>query len=261
VALVAAAAVSLAACAAPAAVPQPVERELTVFAAASLTGAFGQIGSAFEASHPGVTVSFNFAGSQALRTQIEEGAALDVFSSANLAELEALIASGHIAADGSHLFAGNRLVVIVPQDNPAGIATLEDLGRPGVKLVLAAEEVPVGRYARQVLNNLDAQLGPAFAEAVLANVVSNEDNVKQVVAKVSLGEADAGIVYSTDARADPSLPTISIDDPYNVTASYPLAVLIGAPQPDLAEAFAAFALSPEGQAILATYGFLPPPPG
>jgi molybdate transport system substrate-binding protein len=240
---------------------EPPERELTVFAAASLTDAFGQIGAAFEESHPGVTVAFNFAGSQALRTQIEEGAAADVFASANKTELEALIASGHIEPDGGRLFAGNRLVVIMPEDNPAGIATLEDLARPGVKLVLAAEEVPVGKYARQALMNLNALLGSPYAESVLANVVSHEDNVRQVVAKVSLGEADAGIVYSTDAMADPSLVTISIDDPYNVTASYPLAVLAGAPQPDLAAQFAAFVLSQEGQAILASYGFLPPPPG
>ena len=132
------------------------------------------------------------------------------------------------------------------------------LRSPGVKLVLAAEEVPVGKYARQALTNLNALLGSSYAESVLANVVSNEDNVKQVVAKIGLGEADAGIVYSTDAMADPSLPTVSIDDPYNVTASYPLVVLTGAPQADLAGEFAAFVLSPEGQAILASFGFLPP---
>jgi molybdate transport system substrate-binding protein len=153
------------------------------------------------------------------------------------------------------------LVVIVPQDNPAEIESLADLARPGVKLVLTAEEVPVGRYARQALDNLNGHLGADFAVSVLANVVSNEDNVKQVVAKVSLGEADAGIVYSTDAMAVPSLPTISIDDPYNVTAAYPLAVLTAAPQPELAEQFAAFVLSSEGRAILASFGFLPPPPG
>jgi molybdate transport system substrate-binding protein len=221
----AAAALALAACAAPtdsfevpttaalsgtpAAPTEGVDRELTVFAAASLTDAFGRIAEAFEAAHPGVTVAFNFAGSQALRTQIEEGAAADVFASANFAELETLIASGHITAEDGQFFAGNRLVVIVPQDNPAEIESLADLARPGVKLVLTAEEVPVGRYARQALDNLNAQLGADFAVSVLANVVSNEDNVKQVVAKVSLGEADAGIVYSTDAMAVPSLPTIS----------------------------------------------------
>jgi len=239
----------------------PVERELTVFAAAFLTDAFGEIAGAFEAQHPGVTVTFNFAGSQALRTQVEEGAVADVFASADRAELEALIASGHVDPAGGHVFARNRLVIVLPQDNPAGIATLEDLARPGVKLVLAAEEVPVGKYARQALANLNAVMGSSYAESVLSNVVSNEDNVKQVVAKVSLGEADAGIVYSTDAMADPTLPTVSIDDPYNVTVSYPLAVLVGGPQAELAGQFVDFVLSAQGQAILASYGFLPPESG
>jgi molybdate transport system substrate-binding protein len=184
----------------------------------------------------------------------------DIFASASTAELEALVASSHVAPGGGQLFAGNRLVVVVPEDNPAGIATLADLARPGVKLVLAAEEVPVGKYARQTLASMNALLGSDFAASVLANVVSSEDNVKQVVAKISLGEADAGIVYSTDAMADPSLPTISIDDPYNVTPSYPLAVLTGAPQADLAGQVVAFVLSTEGQAILDSYGFLPPRP-
>jgi molybdate transport system substrate-binding protein len=237
-----------------------VEQELIVFAAASLAEAFTDLGQAFEDSHPGVGVVFNFAGSQALRTQIEEGAIADVFASASPGELERLVATGDVAPDAGHGFARNRLIVILPQDNPAWIAALGDLARPGVKIVLAAEEVPAGRYARQALINLNAAWGPGYAEAVLANVVSNEENVKQVVAKVSLGEADAGIVYATDALAEPSLPTVSIDDSYNVIASYPLAVLVGAPRADLAEDFVGFVLSPEGQAILGSFGFLPRAP-
>jgi molybdate transport system substrate-binding protein len=235
--------------------------ELTVFAAASLTEAFTEAARAFEAAHPGLAVAFNFAGSQALRTQIEEGAVADVFASASWIEIEPLIASGHVGPTDSQAFAGNRLVVILPRGNPAGIENLEDLARPGLKLVLAAEQVPVGRYSREALANLGESLGPSYAESVLANVVSNEDNVRQVVAKVSLGEADAGIVYATDATVDPNLATLAIEDPYNVIASYPMAALRGATHPELAEQFVAFVLSQEGQAILAGYGFLPPTPG
>lgn len=238
-----------------------VKKELVVFAAASLTDAFGDLGLAFQDAHPGVTVVFNFAGSQALRTQIEEGAVADVFAPADPSVLEAIVGTDRGETGCGIEFARNRLVVILPADNPASIGSLADLARPRIKLVLAADEVPVGRYARQALANLNLEFGPAFLESVLANVVSNEENVKQVVAKVSLGEADAGIVYSTDARAEPSLPTVPIEDPYNVIASYPLAVLPGAPEPNLAHQFVGFVLSPEGQAVLASYGFLPPRPG
>jgi molybdate transport system substrate-binding protein len=132
-----------------------------------------------------------------------------------------------------------------------------DLARPGVKIVLASEEVPAGRYARQALANLNDVWGPTYAGSVLANVVSHEENVRQVVAKVSLGEADAGIVYATDAVADPSLQTVAIDDPYNVIASYPLAALVESRRADLAEEFVNLVLSPEGQATLSSFGFLP----
>ena len=240
---------------------ESIEQELVVLAAASLAEAFTDLGRVFEGSHPGVGVIFNFAGSRALRTQIEEGAVADVFASASALELESLVASGRIEAGAGRSFAGNRLIVILPRGNPAAVGTLGDLARPGVKLVIASEEVPAGRYARQALANLNEVWGPAYAESVLANVVSHEENVRQVVAKVSLGEADAGIVYATDAAADRSLPTVSIDDSYNVIASYPLAVLVGSPRADLAEEFVAFVLSPEGQAILASFGFLPAGPG
>ena len=238
--------------------PSLAPGDLSVFAASSLTDAFGEIGKAFEQAHPGTTVTFNFAGSQTLRTQIQEGAAADVFASANTTEMKALVDSGNVPTAGAHNFAGNRLVVITAPGNSAGINDLQDLASPGAKIVLAAEEVPVGKYARQALQNLNAEFGPTFADQVLANVVSMEDNVRQVVAKVTLGEADAGIVYTTDAAADPNLGTIAIEDPYNVLATYPLAVLEAAPRADLAQAFVDLVLSPDGQAILAKYGFLPP---
>ena len=231
--------------------------EVTVFAASSLTDAFGEIGSAFEQAHPGVTVVFNFAGSPTLRTQIEEGAAADVFASANAAEMEALIASGSVDPDVRD-FAGNRLAVITAPGSDPPIRNLEDLARPGVKIVLAAEEVPVGRYSRQALASLNDAYGTTYADEVLANVVSLEENARLVVAKVALGEADAAIVYATDAAIKPALGTIAIEDSHNVLATYPLAVLIGAARPDLGLAFVDFVLSPEGQAILGSFGFEPP---
>lgn len=248
----------LSACGAKAA-PLPEARTLTVFAAASLTDAFGEIGQAFEAAHPGVTVTLNFANSQALRTQIEEGAPADVFASANTKEMEALVAAGLAAADAPQIFLTNKLVVILPADNPAALETLGDLARPGIKLVLAAEEVPVGKYARQALDLMNAAFGADFKEQVMANVVSNEDNVKQVVAKVQLGEADAGLVYTSDAVAAPDLKTIAIPAELNVVATYPIAALADSADTDLAAQFIAYVLSAQGQAILAAWGFGPVP--
>jgi molybdate transport system substrate-binding protein len=240
---------------APAATLEP--KTLTVFGAASLTNAFEEIGKAFEAANPGVTVEFNFAGSQTLRTQIEQGAHADVFASANSKEMDALVAGDFVLADSAKIFLTNQLVVIMPADNPAGLTALADLTRPGLKIVLAAREVPVGNYALQVLDKLDAALGTGFKEKVLANVVSYENDVKQVVAKVQLGEADAGMVYSSDAVAAPELQKIDIPVENNVVAQYPLAVLTHSRNPELAQAFIAYVLSADGQAVLQKWGFLP----
>jgi molybdate transport system substrate-binding protein len=236
----------------------PEERMLTVFAAASLTGAFTEIGANFEAANPGVTVTFNFAGSQALRTQIEEGAPADLFASASGKEMDILIPGSFVADGVSQVFLNNKLVVILPADNPAGLEKLEDLARPGVKLVLAAEEVPVGNYARQALDLMNGSFGADFKDKVLVNVVSNEDNVKQAVAKVQLGEADAGIVYTSDAVAAPELKTIEIPTELNVIAKYPIAPLANSENAELAAAFVEYVLSPDGQAILQKWGFAPP---
>ena len=235
----------------------PEPSTLTVFAAASLTEAFTEIGAAFEASHPGVDVTFNFSGSQVLRTQIEQGAVADVFASGNQREMDALVEGDLVPAGSAQILLTNRLLVILPADNPAHLLTPEDLARPGVTLVLAAEEAPAGRYARQLLENLDALYGAGFRDAVLDNVVSNEENVRQAVMKVQLGEADAAIVFVSDAVAVPGLLTIAIPAEYNVVAEYPIAVLGDAPQPDLAAEFITFVLSPEGQAILEAWGFTP----
>ncbi len=241
----------------PTATPEPTPQTLTVFAAASLTDAFTEIGAAFDAANPGVTTTFNFAGSQALRTQIEEGAPADVFASASGKEMETLVTGTFVGADVSQVFLSNKLIVILPADIPAALEKLEDLASPGIKIVLAAEEVPVGKYARQALDLMDASFGAGYKDKVLANVVSNEDNVKQVVAKVQLGEADAGIVYVSDVVAAPELKSIEIPADLNVIAKYPIAPLVKSENADLAAKFIEYVLSAEGQVVLAKWGFVP----
>jgi molybdate transport system substrate-binding protein len=232
-------------------------RMLTVYAAASLTDAFTEIGKAFEASNPGVTVIFNFGGSQNLRTQIEQGAPADVFASANTKEMDTLVLGKLVETDSPRIFLSNQLVVILPKNNPAGITSLEELSKPGLKLILAAEDVPAGKYARQILENLNATLGSDYKEKVLANVVSNEDNIRQAVTKVQLGEADASIVYVSDAVAVPDLPQIQIPADVNVVAEYPIAPLSGSANSELANSFIVYVLSPDGQATLKKWGFTP----
>jgi len=231
---------------------------LTVFAAASLTGAFGDIGKGFEAAHPGVTVKFSFAGSQVLVTQIEQGAPADVFASADHKNMDALV-TANLVASGYKDFATNLLTVILPPKNPANVQTLQDLAKPGLKLVLEDPSVPAGNYTRQILTNMskDPTYGTDFSTKVLANVVSNETDVKQVVAKVDQGEGDAGIVYVTDALAAPDLKSIAIPANYNVIAHYPITVLEKAPNSDLAAAFVAYVLSADGQAVMQKWGFSP----
>jgi molybdate transport system substrate-binding protein len=233
---------------------------LNVFAAASLSEAFTALGAEFERSHPGVSVGFNFAGSQQLVFQMEQGANADVFASADQRWME--YAREHdLVAEASSAFARNRLVVIVPRTNPARIGRLEDLARRGVKLVLAADAVPAGKYSREMLRNLRAAPGfpPEYDKRVLANVVSEEDNVKAVVAKVQLGEADAGVAYRSDVTAAVArhIRVFEIADPYNVLASYPIAVTRSTADPENARAFLELVESPLGQRVLAQYGFLP----
>jgi molybdate transport system substrate-binding protein len=155
------------------------------------------------------------------------------------------------------IFLTNKLVVILPADNPAALEKLENLATPGIKLVLAAEEVPVGKYARQALEQMNSTYGADFKDKVLANVVSNEDNVKQVVAKVQLGEADAGIVYTSDAVAAPELKTIEIPADLNIIAKYPIAPLVKSENADLAVQFVDYVLLAETQGILQKWGFGP----
>jgi molybdate transport system substrate-binding protein len=226
-------------------------RTLTVLAAASLTEAFDAIGRRFGDEH-GVDVRFGFGPSDGLAAQIHAGAPADVFASASPTWMDA-VAKDPGVTDRID-FARNRLVVVTPADDPAGIRSILDLARPGVKLVLAAEGVPAGDYARQALDNA------GIADAALANVVSNEEDVKGVMQKVALGEADAGIVYVTDVT--PALRDrvrqIDIPDAVNVIARYPIAVLASSGVRPLARAFVRYVAGHAGQTTLASFGFLPP---
>ena len=241
--------------------PQPNVVTLTVFAAASLKDAFSEIGKNFEAANPGVKVAFNFAGSQQLAQQLKQGAPADVFASANSTQLNAVVTAGRIVSDTAHTFARNRLVTIVPAHNPAKLQTLRDLAKPGLKLVLAAKPVPVGQYSLDFLGKASAQpeFGATYSQSVLANVVSYEDNVKAVLTKVALGEADAGIVYSTDVTLDlkDKVTQIVIPDALNTLAAYPIAAIQDSPQAELAQQFVNYVLSAEGQKILIRNGFIP----
>lgn len=235
---------------------------LTVFAAASLADAFEEIALAFEAAHPGVDVVFNFAGSSTLATQLAEGAPADVFASANARQMTAARDAGRIGGQ-EQIFARNRLVLIVPADNPAHILTLRDLAAPGIQLVLAAPGVPVRDYADAMLDRMAASplYGGTYRSAVLANLASEEDNVRQVAAKVALGEADAGIVYLSDVTPDirEQVQTLSIPSRFNTLATYPIAVTNDPVDLDLAQAFVNYVLSDEGQAALNSWGFIRAP--
>jgi molybdate transport system substrate-binding protein len=233
--------------------PAAAQRSVTVFAAASLTESFTQLGEDFEAAHPDVAVRFNFAGSQILVHQIEQGAHADVFASADQRWME--YAAGHgLLAGAARVFARNRLVVVVPKSNPGNVTRLEDLARPGLRVILAGPQVPVGAYSRAALRSL----GPALEARALANLVSEEENVKAVVAKVELGEADAGIAYVTDVTATrPRLALVELPDSANVIAGYPIAPVAGGNR-GLAEAFITAVLSTGGQARLRRWGFAAP---
>lgn len=235
-------------------------RTLIVFAAASLTDTFEVIAADFEAAHPGVEVLFSFGGSSDLAVQIAEGAPADVFASANKRQMQVAQDSGRIDADAPQTFARNRLTLIVPSDNPAGIAGLADLSQPNLKLVVASEGVPVRDYTEAMLTRLadDAAFGAAYVTAFRDNIVSEEPNVRQVAAKVALGEADAGIVYASDVTPDLRKAVISFEiaDAVNTIAVYPLAPLNDTPQPELAQAFVDAVLSANGQNTLETWGFI-----
>jgi molybdate transport system substrate-binding protein len=222
--------------------------ELTVSAAASLTAAFGEIGAAFAKTASDVAVQNNFAGSATLVQQIREGAPVDVLASADEASMQRLVDANDVAGT-PEIFATNRLAILVQKGNPKRIQGLADLTRPDVRISLCGPTVPAGRYARE-----------AFAKAGLSVPESSQElDVKAVVSRVALGEADAGVVYVTDARAGGNaVEAVAIPDAQNVTARYPVAVLKQARAPATARDYVRFVRGAEGQAILARHGFSPP---
>ncbi len=236
----------------------PATGKITVFAAASLTDAFNEMGKAFQQKNPQAEVSFNFAGSPTLRTQLEQGARAEIYASADAANMNTAQQNG-VVVDGGKIFARNSLTVITPAGGTQKVTSLADLGKPGIKLVLANPQVPAGNYAHQMLGLMekDAAYGAGWPDKVLKNLVSEESDVKQVVAKVQLGEADAGIVYGTDVTPAlaAKLKTIAVPTQFNVVAEYPISIVKGAANATAGRAFIDFVLSPEGQAILKKYGF------
>jgi len=230
--------------------PSVGKATLTVLAAASLTDAFTTIGKQFEAQDGGATVRFSFGPSDGLAGQIQSGAPTDVFASASSKWMDAVQQDPGVSDRAD--IAKNRLTIITPKDNPAGIASVQDLANDGVKLVLAAEGVPAGDYGREVLDNA------GISDKALANVVSNAIDVKGVVQAVTSGDADAGIVYVTDVTPDvaPQVQTVDIPDDVNVIATYPIGVVDGSEQSDLAKQFVQYVEGP-GQSVLKADGFLP----
>jgi molybdate transport system substrate-binding protein len=218
-----------------------------------------KVQTAYEAANPGTTLSISTDSSSALETKIEQGAPADVFLSADTANPQKLVDKG-LAAGAVTKFAGNLLTVIVPMANPAGIQTPADLARPGIKVVAAGDAVPITKYAAQLVANLATQPGyPAdFVASYTANIVSREDNVAAVVAKIELGEGDAGIVYVTDAKTSTKVTTVAVPDAANVPATYGGVVVKASPNVAPAQAFLAWLAGPDGQSILASFGFLSP---
>jgi molybdate transport system substrate-binding protein len=234
--------------------------EVVVLAAASLKAVLEEVAAVYETANPGVAITVSTDSSPALATQIEQGAPADVFLSADTANPQRLV-DGGLASGAPVPFARNELAVIVPIDNPAGLVSAMDLVRPGVKIVAAGEAVPITRYATQLVSNLARQtLAPQlWPPAYQANVVSREDNVRAVLAKIELGEGDAAIVYATDALASSRVTTLPIPDGANVAATYAGVVVGSAAHPAEAAAFLDWLAGPPGEGILGPAGFVPAP--
>ena len=224
------------------------KQNLTVFAAASLAEAFKTIGTAFEHTHPGLTVMFSFAGSPTLATQIADKAPADVFAAADESNMQKVVDAGAVSGE-ARIFATNQLTIVVPKGNPKHIESLSNMSRTGVIVSLAAPEVPAGKYAVQI-----------FAKAAIpVPKASQEVDVRAVLSRVAAGEADAGIVYVSDIRAaGDKVEAVAIPAQYNVVAQYPIAVLKHAENTESATAFVDFVLSAPGQTLLKEFGFRAP---
>lgn len=238
--------------------PSVTPAALTIFGASSLKGALADVKTAYETANPGTTLTVSTDSSAALETQIEQGAPTDVFLSADASNPKKLVDGGFASGDPV-AFAGNKLTIIVPKGNPAGIASPKDLAKPGLKIIAAGDEVPITKYATQLVKNLSGLAGylANLQTAYAANVASKEDNVKAVVSKIELGEGDAGIVYVTDAAASDKVDTVDVPDEANVPATYDGVVVKASANQDAAAAFLNWLAGPDGQAILAKFGFLP----
>jgi molybdate transport system substrate-binding protein len=222
--------------------------EIVVFAAASLSDAFTELGAAFTAATPDAEVTFNFAGSSDLAAQIAEGAPADVFVSADLSNMTKLTDANKHGSEPI-VFTTNLAQIVVEAGNPQGIVGVADLAREDLVVIACAPEVPCGRYAQQVLDRA----------GVAAELDSLEENVRAVVSKVALGEADAGIVYVTDViAAGDAVEGVDIPTVVNVVAEYPIVVTSESGNPTGARAFVDFVLSAEGQTTLESYGFVSP---
>jgi len=244
---------------APSAAPD-LSGSLTIYGASSLKAALTKAEAAFMTANPGVTVTISTDSSSTLETQIEQGAPADVFLSADTTNPGKLVTKG-LAAGNPVNFAGNLLTVIVPTANPAGIASPADLAKTGVKVIAAGATVPITKYATMLVANLAKEAGyPAnFVAAYDANVVSQEDNVAAVVSKIALGEGDAAICYVTDAKTSAQVTAIAVPADANVPATYAGVVVKASRNAAAAQAFLGWFAGPDGQAILASFGFLPPP--
>ncbi len=244
------------------ATPAPRPVELQVYAAASLKNVLAVAAARYTAATPGVTLVVSTDGSSALAAKIEQGAPADLFLSADMKNPQHLADAG-LVAGGVTPFATNALTVIVPAANPARIASPLDLARPGVKVIAAGDDVPIARYTATLLGNLARVTGypEDFAARFDANVVSREDNAGAIVAKVALGEGDAGVVYVTDAKgaADTVVP-IAIPDAANVPATCGGVVLKASAHAEAAAAFLAWLVGADGQAALSAAGFTAPEP-
>jgi molybdate transport system substrate-binding protein len=231
---------------------------LTVLAASSLTDSFGELARTFEERNPGVEVRQSFESSSTLLTQIQRGARADVFASAAEEEMDTAVEDGLVAGE-PEVFVRNREVVMVPEDNPADIRSMQDLAKPGIKLVLAEEGVPAADYAVEILGRADAEYGSGFKRAVLSNVVSREADARASVSRVALGDADATFGYASDYTPDirDQVRVIRIPENLNISATYPIAVLEDAGSPALARGWVDLVVSEEGQRVLEKWGFEP----
>ncbi len=236
------------------------QAELTIYGAASLKGVLDAAKASYEATIGTVTLVISTDSSAALETKIEQGAPADLFLSADTANPQKLVDKG-LAAGDAVIFARNELTIIVPTDNPAGIESPADLAEDGVRIIGAGDEVPISKYATQLVSQLAALPGypDDFAAAYAANVLSKEENVKSVVAKIELGEGDAGIVYVTDAAASTNVETVDIPARANVSATYAAVIVNASARQAEARAFLDWLAGPEGLSILQGLGFLPPP--